>query len=484
MSFRLDFGEYAPDQAETDTPVLVTATNVQPTVTGYRPISAPAVYSAALSGIPKGLFLARKANGTFKAFGATTSTLEELVSLTWTNRSGGKTFAVPSGEFAHATQFGASFIVTNYTDGPYVVNVDSGTNFAVLGGSPPKGRTIATVENHLMLGSTDNDDYEVSWSDILDATNWSTGTSGSYSFRRGGRPRRIIPSAGKVIQEEGIYRIVLSTQTDATFEFYELEGFPGTIAPNSAITWGDDVAYLSQNGFWFKGEPIGHEKIARTFFARADDTQIATVLGAADPVRPLFYWIYRENSTDTTYTKGFVYNWLLKKWAELEFDAEFIGLSATAAISPDSWTISPDSESISPDSPLWAGGRPALAVMDTAKKLSFFDGDPLGAIFEMAEMTVGDIVSQQTQKAGGRRAIVRSARPIADTNDVVMDLRTRQRPGDVGSYLPSEVSMTSSGYCHFHKAGRLFRFKVRIPSGSTWSYAKAIDVEANRAGKQ
>ena len=482
MTFRVELNEYAPDLAETDSGLIATAKNVQPIANGYRPISSPAAYSGALAANPRGLFLSRKVNGDFKAFAATATKLYELVGTTWTDRSGAKTFSIPSPEMAHGVQFNSKMIITNYTDGPYVVDVDSGTNFAALSGSPPTGRTIGVVEAHVMLGSTDTSDYGVSWSDTNDETNWSTGNAGSKVFQSKGRPRNIISAAGLIIQEEGIHRAVLSAQSGITFEFYELEDAVGTIAPNSVIPWGDDVAYVSRNGFWYKGEPIGHEKVTRTFFARANDTQIDTVLGAADPVRPLFYWIFREDATTTTYSRGFVYNWLLKKWGELEFDALYIGQSASSAISPDSWTTSPDSEPLSPDSPIWAGGRAALAIFDSDKKLAFFDGTNLEATIETAEITVGDVVSQQMQVPGMRRAFIRSARPVINTASAVMDLRRRNRPGDTGSYLSAEVSQTSSGYCHFHAAGRLFRFKIRVPSGTTWSYAKAIDVQANRAG--
>ena len=481
---KIPLGEFAPDVAELDSGALAVAKNAYPIANGYIPMKSLSAYSAALAtATPKGLFLAYNiANSTYEQWAATTTKIYQLGGTTWTDRSGAKTFAVPSDEFVSATQFGSKLIFTNFTDGPYVVDVDSGTNVAALAGTPPTGRSVDVIDNHVMLASTANDPYEVQWSDTGDETNWSTGNSGSRPFRDGGRPLVVCGAASMIVQDRGITRVVFAPGSSSVFEFYKIEDAKGTIAPRSVIKFGPDIAYLAEDGFWFKGEPIGHERVSRAWFSRANSTQISTVIGTFDRLRPVFYWFMRTSSTDTTYTQGMMYNWHLQRWAELEFDIEMISSIATPGVSPDAWSVSPDAEPISPDSRLWSGSAPLLAGIDTADKLGFFDGANLEATFETGEATIGDVVSAERQQAGNRRGLIRAVRPDIDTSSAVMNIRNRQRLADTGTWLAADVSMQSSGFCYFKKSGRLFRFRLSVPSGASWSYAKNIDVVANRGG--
>ncbi len=102
----------------------------------------------------------------------------------------------------------------------------------------------------------------------------------------------------------------------------------------------------------------------------------------------------------------------------------------------------------------------------------------------MADATVGDIISEQQQMRKGVRAHIRAVRPVMDTNSALADVRVKQRYGDTGSYRAVEASVSNAGYAYLHASGRAFRFKIRIPSGTTWSYAKGIDVIGRRAGRK
>lgn len=478
------FGDFAPDVAEQDSGVLEVAKNVRPIANGYAPFPGPSAYSGALAANPKGLFLFRNASGAYEQWAATSAKIYQLVTTTWTDRSGTLSFSLPAGDFWSVTQFGSKAIFTNYADGPHVVDVDSGTNVAALSGSPPTGRCIDVVNGHVMLGSTDSSDYGLAWSDTNDETNWSTGNSDSQTLPEGGRPRVICGAAGYVVQERGVTQITFQPGDSKVFSFDLVQEAKGTIAPNSVIKFGNDFAYLAEDGFWYRGEQISAERVGRTFFNRAAESEISQVQGVAHPFYPLFIWIYLSSSGATTYTSGLMYNWQLKKWSEIEVDLMFLGVIATPGLSPDSWTTGPDAETTSPDSRLFAGGAPTLAAFDTDKKLAFFDGSNLEATFETAELDVGNILSDAQERPGNRRAMIQTVRPIINTPSAVMNLGWRERLGDTRQWLASESSIQTSGNCYFHKDGRLFRFRVRAPSGTTWSYAKGIDVIARRAGRK
>lgn len=481
----IQFGDFEPDVAERNSGVAVVARNVFPVADGYIPVNSFQAYSGALSAAPKGLFLFQQVGGGFEQWAATATTIEQLVGTAWTDRSASHTFAVPSGEFVDATQFGPLAIFTNFADGPYAVNVDSGTNVAALGGSPPTARCIDVVNGHVMLGSTDDDAYGVAWSDTEDATNWSSGNSAAQSFKEGGRPRKICGAAGLVVQERGVTQITFQPGDSKVFSFDLIEAARGTIAPNSVIKHGRDIAYLAEDGFWFRGEPIGLEKTVRTFFKRADPVEIASVQGVADLVRPIFYWIYHTSSGSDVYLEGLLYNWHLRKWAEAQFDIKMLAVLATPGLSPDSWSVSPDSEPVSPDSRLFAGGSPIVSAFDSANKLAFADGTFLEATLETAEIDMGTALSSQMQMPDrDQRVLLQWARPAVDTTDAVMDIRYRRRLGDTPTYLSGEVSQTETGRCNFHKDARLFRYKVRVPSSTTWTYIKGVKVGAKLSGRR
>ena len=88
------------------------------------------------------------------------------------------------------------------------------------------------------------------------------------------------------------------------------------------------------------------------------------------------------------------------------------------------------------------------------------------------------------QRPGNRRASIRAIRPVIDTTSAVMDLRYKGALGNTGAWLSVESPQTGSGNCYFHKDSRIFRIKVRVPSSTTWTYGKGVNVDARITGWQ
>lgn len=471
-------GAFAPDLAEQDvvdetgTTMLKVATNVHPALNSYVPIpGADTPYSDALPANPRGLWYVQKQAGTYDILGGTQSTLQKMTAAAWS--SAGTGYSVPDDENWSGVQAGTKFYVTNYTDGPQVYDVEAGGSFGALTGSPPTGRVIDVVNDHLMLGSTDDDAFGVAWSDTNNFTDWSGGNSSAQTFPDTGRVQAICGAASKIITERAIWQITFQPGSSVVFTFDKIEQAKGAISPSSVVKLGNSFGYLAEDGFYFNGEPIGEGWVNRYFFSRVDRSRIFSVLGALDPSRPIIYWLARTTEADT-YDFGLMFNWRAGRWAELDYDMLFMAAAATPGLTLEELAaIYPDLETVpySLDSRVWQGGRPVPAIIGSDGKLAFFEGANLEATLETGERNF----------IAGRQAFFESITPSVDTAAAVVAIGKRQRTADARTWTP-EASMMTSGRCFPRARTKLARIRVRIPAGSVWTHIQLLDVLAKPAG--
>jgi hypothetical protein len=474
---KFPFGDWLPDVAELDTatdagPICAVARNVYPGANSYLPIpGADTPYATALDAAPRGLYMVQKEDGSFKAFAGTQSKLFEYVAAVPTSRGTG--YSVPDDEQWSFAQFGTNLIATNFTDGPQVIDIEAGTSFAALTGSPPTARFVDVIEDYVVLASLGTDPFGIAWSDTNDATEWSTGNSGSQTFPDGGRVQNFSGSAGLVIQERAVRQMIHTPGSAEVFQFTKVADARGTIAPYSVIKFGDKVGYLAEDGFWFEGVNIGANKMNSYFFSRVDRSRLFSVKGAFDPTRPIFYWVARTTEANT-YDFGVMFNWKSGRWSELDFDLTDMANIATPGVTLEELAVAyPDLETVpySLDSRVWQGGRPVFAIIDTDYRLAFLEGDNLEATIETGEREL----------SSGRRSMVRSVRPLVDSTAAVVAVGRRSRQGDSFSWS-SESTMQTSGRCPVKADGRYHRFRVRVPAGSVWTHAAGVDVDASPSG--
>lgn len=474
---RLNLGEWLPDVAELDTatdagPICAVARNVYPGANSYLPIlGADTAYASALDAAPRGLYMVQKEDGSFKAFAGTAAKLVEYVAAVPTDRGTG--YAVPDDEQWSFAQFGTSLIATNFTDGPQVIDIEAGSSFAGLGGSPPTARYVDVIEDYVVLASLGSDPFGIAWSDTNDATNWSTGNSGSQSFPDGGRVQNFSGAAGLVIQERAVRQMIHTPGSVEVFQFSKLADARGTIAPYSVIKFGDKVGYLAEDGFWFEGTNIGANKINSYFFANCDRSRLFSVKGAFDPTRPIFYWVARTTD-DPAYDFGVMFNWKSGRWSELDYDILDMANIGTPGVTLEELAVAyPSIEDVpySLDSRVWQGGRPVFAIINAAFELAFLEGDALEATIETGEREL----------AQGRRTLIRSVRPLVDTSGAVIAVGRRSRQADALAWT-SESAMQTSGRCPVKADGRYHRIRLRVPAASTWSHAQGFDLEAGPSG--
>ena len=461
---RIAFQDFLPDRAELDTQHGPVATNAFPVGPGdYRPIPGPVAFSDALDSAPRGLWLAKTNAGDFQAFAATNTTLEKLVGTAWTEI--GNSFSPPSDENWAGVQFGTEFFFTNGSDGLYKFDIEAGSSVSAVSSSPV-AKHMDVVEEYLCTGNDGDSPRKFRWSDTNAGSTWGSGNAGSQTFPDGGAISAICGASHLVIQESIIRRIIPDPGGDI-FLFEKLEQAKGSIAPESVIRFGETVAYLAEDGFWWAGEPIGQNAVNQFFLSQINQNNIYTVMGRLDPNRPLFWWHYRTGD-NTTYDKALIFNWRTRQWASAEVSIAFAAESATTGYTLETLSAEyPDLETVPYplDSRVWLGGRPVYAVIDTDNKLAFLEGDNLEATLEIGERAF----------IPGARARIGGVRPLVDSTGAVIRVRTRQRPGGTATW-GSEVSQQNSGLCPVNRGGRFHRFRVRIPAAEAWTHAQGIEI--------
>jgi hypothetical protein len=473
---RLAFADWLPDLAESDAGVGAVATNVYPALNSYIPVKGAEAYSTALAAAPRGLWFVQKESGDTQVIAGTASTmyLLDTSDLGWDSL--GNSYGVQTDHLWSAVQWGTKFIAVNVTDDPQIYDIEAGGSFGALSGSPPKARFVDIVGDYVFLACLESDPYGGQWSATNDETGWTAGTGNSdvFSFPDGGFVQSVCGAASLIVQERAI-RQIISQPGDPTgvFGFQKIEQAKGTIAPYSVIKYGPGVAYLSDEGFWFNGENIAHNKVWRYFLSLVNTSRLYSVLGAADPTRPVFYWAYRTGSSDL-YDRVLCYDWSLKKWSEIEASFYHMSNVATPGITLeglDALYASLEDIPYSLDSRVWQGGRPVFGVIGSDLKLSFFEGDTLEATMETGE--------RQLMPFG--RSMVRSVRPAIDASAAVARVGKRERIADTRTW-GAEASMQTSGECPVRSSGRMHRFRVRVPAGTAWTHAQGVGLKFSKAG--
>lgn len=483
----IPIADWRPDISNLDTQYASEAKNVYPGVTSYKPVQSPAIISAALASEPKGAVLARETTGGFAVFAGTQTKLYKLntTNFTWTDvtRLVGGNYNVPDEEYWEFAQFENKLIAVNANDNPQVINIDSGTNFAVLAGSPPRARHVGVFNEFLVLNSLIDFPKRTQWSGLGDIENWTPGI-GSSDFQDhpdGGFVTDFSGATGLIFQEEKIRRMTYRGD-DLVFQFDIHEEDRGNIAPYSLTRFGNQSAFLSEGGFYIAAPsiasiPIGYEKVDRTFFMDAQGSFINTMVGVSDPKSSRLLFAYRSvNNAGNYFDKLLVYDWIPQRWSHIDTNIYYPFAAATAgttlealdALYPGGLETIP----ISLDSGVWQGGDPLLAAFDTSFRLVFFQGSNMEATVETAEVRL---------VPGGMAKTV-GIMPISDSPDALATAYVRKDRADSFTLLP-ETTRNTLGVCRKRSKGRYHKFRVRVPAGSTWNHIQGVDVEFFPAGK-
>jgi hypothetical protein len=481
-------GDYRPDVSD----YLATASrnilNVVPRGDGYGPFSGFSAYTSALPAACRGGFYALKSDGSVITFAATSTKLYRLdnTDYTWTDVSkGASTYsALTSSAQWQFEQFGNLVFATQANAVLQVYDLTSSTEFADCSGSPPQAAYISVVGRFLVLSGLLSNPYRIHWSGLNATTTWTSGVNGSdyQDFPDGGIVRGVAGGEyGVIFQDQAIRRMSYVAGAPYIFQIDRITKDKGLYAPYSIIRAGEKIFFYAGQGFHKiepggVPEPIGREKVDRTFGVDLDKSNLQLFIGAADPRSTRVYWAYKSaaGAIGTSYDKVLGYDPLLDRFFPVSVTGEYLlGMSQSGITleALDSISSSVDAMTLSLDAYATAV-QPELAQFSSSHLLGFFRGTNLEATIESSE-----------QGTDENRLSIRGFRPITDATTLYGSLSYRDNPSGT-SIAGTEVLVNSrTGRCDMMRDARYARFKVRIPAATEWTFLAGVvpDVAAGSA---
>ena len=431
-----------------------------------------------LGGTACGLTFARTASGSYVTYAGTQTKLFKWSGTWWTDvsRTGGN-YNVASGDAWSFQQSGTKLVAVNINDAPQVIDIDSGTNFAALGGSPPQASHVAQVGDFLVLSGLSSNRRKIQWSAINDITGWTIGTnlSDEQEFPDGGLVVGVAGGEVGVVVQDRTIRLMqfLPGDTSTIFAFSRIEDKKGCIATQGFGSINRILYFLAEDGFYaFNAgglNPIGANKANEWFLANSDPTRRSRVRFFAVPHKPRVVWAFHSNSSVPSYDRLIIYDWSLDRWAPIVESAlvwagiASSGIDLDTSVSGDANDALLDSSSPSLDSEAYVGGRPVVGAIDENGLLSFLDGPNLAATIETAEWHL----------TPGYRSFVSEVYPLIDARSLTIQAGTRERLQDA-TVWGNASSLAATGTAYVLSSSRTHRFRANIPANETWTYAQGV----------
>lgn len=480
----IPFGPFRPDAAALGTPVCRIARNCLPAVTGFRPLQGPVASSGALGGRCFGAANVLLEDGSNVSFAGDGTKLYKLGNDgLWDDisRLSGGAYATPTGEQWRFEIWGTKLVATNYVDDVQVFDLASGSNFAALAGSPPKGRYLCVIRDFLQIGSVSGNERRVHWCSINDIEEWTPGlNSGDYQdFPSGGPVRGMIGGeVGYVWLADKVFRQTFVPGSDTIMQFDEVEGGRGLRAPGSLVRVGRMAFYFGGDGFYRfdlgggASEPIGVGKWAKWALNDMRAGTDTLILSALSPRDRVIYWPYISRSNSGQVPDRMVaYDWALDEatFAEVSVEAMTAWLSQGYTLDTINSFGTLDDLPYSLDSPFWKGGTPLLGLFGSDHKLAHLEGSNLELLLETSDGYTGG------------RQLISGTRPHVDASEVYVSVAAREKDGDAVTYA-AEEGVEDNGIVPAWISGRVARARVRVPAAASWTLAKGIETVTGAGG--
>lgn len=280
---------------------------------------------------------------------------------------------------------------------------------------------------------------------------------------------------GLVFQEDRILRMTY-TADDTVWQFDEIVTDAGCAAPKSLASWGKTSFFWSNRGFMacdgVSVQPIGDEKVDRTFRSLIDRAYYGAMSAVVDPARALY--IVAVPSADPT-TTLFLYNYAQGRWTTATLTSEYLfsALSLSSSMEDlDALFASIDTDGLVLDGAALRGGVPSVMLFDGAHRLGTLSGPALAA-------TIADATREL---APGARCRIRGIRPLADADDATVRIAGANRLGDMATET-SYAQAQANGTYRCRENWNLTRVTLAIPAGASWTQAQGYDADAVAGGR-
>ena len=481
----LPIPEYRPDVADYEGVHTVTLANVLPRGDGYGPFPDFTVYSQALPAACRGYFYARNTDGSITIFAGTATKLYKMsnTDFSWSDVSKalGSYSALPTPDQWQFAQFGSVVIAVQANTAPQAFTLGSSSEFADLGGSPPQARYVTVVGRFVVLSGLLNNPYRIQWSGLNAITTWSAGVSQSdfQDLPKGGVVRGVSGGEyGVVFQDSMMRRMTFAPGSPTIFQIDEISEEKGLFAPLSIVRSGDRVLFISPHGFQMLApggypEPIGRERVDRTFFADVDTGSLQLCIGASDPKGSRAVWAYKSLSGQSgAFDKLLIYDWALDRWSPVAMSGEYLSPLARPGLTLenlDAISGSLDALPFSLDD-VSTGALSSLSMVNGAHRLGFFTGSNLEATLVTAE-----------RSGEGRRLFVRGFRPITDAAAVFASTAARETQ-QASATVGAEAPVDATGSCPQRVSTRYARARIRIPAGTSWNFCLGVEPDVAPEG--
>ena len=389
--------------------------------------------------------------------------------------------------------------LTNLTDGStyYVIYV-SANAFKVA--TTSANATAGTAISLSATGGSQTHKFQkynvnnqrCKWSGLNDSSTWtpSQATQSGYQDIVGthGNIQAIVggESFGVIFMERAIYRMDY-VGTPLIFQFSKIADNIGAFAPKSVVSFGSDIFFLAQDGFYkLSGgqqlTPIGNGKID-DFFLQDITSNFEGICSAVDPNNSMVVWSYRgEGATGTNFinNKLICYNFNVDKWSTASEQTLLFMNSASqeAFTTLESLDVlgTLDGLPYSLDSYFYDEGIIGLGAFNSEKKFGKFLGASLDAEVDTTEF----------EGAKELRSTIINARPIVNANGsdnttISVTPITRSSQADAVT-TGTAVTTQSSGDCPLRSTSRYHRMRVKVTGN--FLTMSGVDVETRPEGKR
>lgn len=476
----IPFPPFEPDRSRFAFGSSPLAINCMPVADGWGPIPQFVPVSTALPGAPRGACYVRTSTGAFKIFAGTETGLYQFDTATqgWTDVSG-TTYSVPVNDKWQFEQFGDTLVATQLGDPVQYINIESGTQFDDLPGSPPRAKYVGTAGDFVILAHLAGDPLGIRTSGIGAADFWTTGLrlSGDQTLPDGEDIQGLLGGENGcyIFQRKKIRQLSITSNVDFPFVINVVNASRGVVSPLSIAGIGPDViGYLSADGFCLgvEGRPIGGERVDRWFNGQLDQTALLDVVGTADPYQKIIWW-QATRPDQTRFMVG--YQWQLDRWCYSDQNLANLVDLVTPSVSwdaADDYFANWDDADVPWDARFLTGGLPTFAAFDNQNRLGFFSGLPMQATVDTGLV----------QLASGRRAYLKSARAVTDAATFTMRAGAVATHGGTMTLGSPVTPYSTTGVCHFRLPGLLHQFRQTIPAGEPWNHIIGLEPEFEGEG--
>jgi len=225
--------------------------------------------------------------------------------------------------------------------------------------------------------------YRIQWSGLNQPTTWDnvTAQSNFQDLADGGTLKAVAGNDqfGVVFQDSCIRNMIFAPGSPQVFDIVKIASNDGALNAGSIVTAGDQVYFVSPQGFKVippggYPTPIAREKIDRTFFADLDVANLQYLIGATDPTHTRVFWAYKSIAGAAGLFDTIIcYDTVLKRFTKLSVSGEYLAalakpgltLEALDPIAPGAVTISGAANNGAGAIRLTVGSTAGLASGDT-----------------------------------------------------------------------------------------------------------------------